>query len=118
MRLQGKTVFITAAGQGMGRASAIACANEGAKVIATDVNDDALASLSAEHPSIETHHLNVCDNDAIIAMAAKVGPIDSLFNCAGFVHHGTILDITEEDWAFSQDLLSFAIVPVLDKFIQ
>ena len=117
MRLKGKTIFITAAGQGMGRASAIVCANEGAKVIATDVSKDALETLAGEHESIETHMLDVCDNDAIIAMAEKVGRVDGLFNCAGFVHNGTILDITEDDWAFSQDLNITSMVRMTRAFL-
>jgi 2-keto-3-deoxy-L-fuconate dehydrogenase len=102
--MQGRTILITAAGQGMGRASAIACAALGAKVIATDINADALASLSAAHPKISTQHLDVCDAQAIIDLAAQVGPVDGLFNCAGIVHNGTILDVSDEDWALSVDV--------------
>ncbi len=99
MRLKDKTILITAAGQGMGRAAAIACAAEGARVIATD-RDPALL----EELTVETHALDVTDPAALIEMAARVGPLDGLFNCAGFVHHGTILDVTDADWAFSMDL--------------
>lgn len=99
MRLKDKTILITAAGQGMGRAAAIACAAEGARVIATDRDPALLAGLT-----VETHALDVTDPAALIEMAARVGPLDGLFNCAGFVHHGTILDVTDADWAFSMDL--------------
>ncbi|MDN5786179.1 SDR family oxidoreductase [Pseudorhodobacter sp.] len=102
--MQDKTILITAAGQGMGRATAIACAALGAKVIATDVNVEALASLSAAHPEIMTQHLDVRDAKAIIDLAAQVGPIDGLFNCAGIVHNGTILDVSDEDWALNVDV--------------
>lgn len=99
MRLKDRTILITAAGQGMGRAAAIACAAEGARVIATDRDPALLAGLT-----VETHALDVTDPGALIEMAARVGPLDGLFNCAGFVHHGTILDVTDADWAFSMDL--------------
>ncbi|WP_135448871.1 SDR family oxidoreductase [Tabrizicola caldifontis] len=99
-RLEGKTVFVTAAGAGIGRASALAMAREGARVIATDVNDAALADLG----SCETRVLNVRDPVAITATFAEVGIPDVLFNCAGFVANGTILDCDEETWAFSLDL--------------
>ncbi|WP_428686655.1 SDR family oxidoreductase [Roseibium sp.] len=104
MRLKDKTILVSAAGQGIGRASAIACALEGAKVIAADINETTLASLAEEHPDIQTRNLDVCDRTAIDALAAELPPLDGLFNCAGFVHHGTVLDISEEDWAFSFDL--------------
>lgn len=99
-RLAGKTVFVTAAGAGIGRASALAMAREGARVIATDVNEAALADLVA----CETRVLNVRDPAAITAIFAEVGIPDVLFNCAGFVANGTILDCDEETWAFSLDL--------------
>lgn len=102
MRLDGKRILITAAGQGMGRASAIACAKEGASVIATD-RDAALLDGLPDH-GITTATLDVTDARAIIALADGVGPLDGLFNCAGFVHHGTVLDISDDDWAFSLDL--------------
>ncbi|MDG3577856.1 SDR family oxidoreductase [Rhizobium sp. YJ-22] len=100
MRLQGKTILVTAAGQGIGRASALACQAEGANVIATDVNGALLAGLDG----IRTKVLDVTDPQAIRDIAAEVGPLDGLFNCAGFVHHGTILDVSDADWAFSFDL--------------
>ncbi len=99
MRLTGKTILVTAAGQGIGRASALACAAEGARVIATD-RDAALLDGLPEGARV----LDVTDPAAITALAAEVGPLDGLFNCAGFVHHGTVLDISDADWAFSLDL--------------
>ena len=100
-RLMGKKVLITAAGQGMGRAAAIAMANEGAKVFATDINRDTLETLSAENKEIETFELDVMDPDAIAKAPKKTGPLSTLFNCAGFVHNGTILDMSDDDWDFS-----------------
>lgn len=97
MRLKDKTILITAAGQGMGRASAIACAGEGAKVYATDVNRDALATLDGID-GIETRHLDVTDGAAILALAAELPDLDGLFNCAGIVHHGTVLDLSDDAW--------------------
>ena len=104
MRLEGKTILITAAGQGIGRASALACAAEGANVIATDINAHTLESLAREDARIDTRLLNVMAGDEVKAMAAALPPLDGLFNCAGFVHHGTVLDVSDDDWAFSFDL--------------
>lgn len=104
MRLKGKTILITAAGQGMGRASAVACVNEGANVIATDINEAALQTLKKECPSIQTHVLNVMDAQAIKSFAEQMPNLDALFNCAGVVHNGTVLDISDEDWEFSVNL--------------
>ena len=103
-RLQGKTAIVTSAGQGIGRASAICLAREGAKVWATDINADALQSLAAEQPGIETFTLNVLKQPEIDAAAARVGTPDILFNCSGFVHAGTIMETEEKDWDFSFDL--------------
>ena len=102
MRLQDKRILITAAGQGIGRASALACAAEGAQVLATDRDADLLADLAG--PGLRTAALDVTDPDAIARVGAEAGALDGLFNCAGFVHHGTLLDISDEDWAFSFDL--------------
>jgi 2-keto-3-deoxy-L-fuconate dehydrogenase len=99
-RLQGKTAFITAAGQGIGRAVAQAFVREGARVIATDINTELLASLKAE-TGCETQRLDVTDPAAITAAAAAAGPVQVLFNGAGFVHAGTVLDCTESDWDFA-----------------
>jgi len=104
MRLQGKTVLITAAGQGIGRASALACAREGARVIATDINPNTLATLREEAPAVETALLDVRDGEAVRRFAATLPPLTGLFNCAGFVHHGGILECEEADWDFSFDL--------------
>lgn len=100
--------MVTAAGQGIGRATALAFAREGARVVASDVNGRALATLKDEAPGIEVRYLDVRDSIAVDAFAAETGagfgPADILFNCAGFVHHGTILDCTEANWDFSLDL--------------
>ncbi|MED5621907.1 SDR family oxidoreductase [Ideonella sp. BN130291] len=104
MRLQGKTLLITAAGQGIGRASALACAWEGARVIATDVQPALLETLASEAPQVQTAVLDVRDGAAIAALAAQLPPLDGLFNCAGFVHEGSILGCDEAAWDFSFDL--------------
>lgn len=96
--------MITAAAQGIGRATAIAFADEGATVWATDVNEVGLLDLSRERPEIITRRLDVRDSQAIVALAEETGPIDVLFNCAGFVHDGTIFECTEQDWDVSFDL--------------
>ena len=114
-RLDGKRALITAAGQGIGRASAIAMAREGAHVIATDVNKAALASLAAE--GIETRLLNVRDPAAIADAAQAAGDLDVLFNCAGFVASGTILDCDEDQWAFSFDLNVTAMYRMCRTFL-
>ena len=101
-RLAGKTAFVTAAAQGIGRASALAFAAEGARVIATDVNEVRLADLKA--PNLTTAHLDVLDLEAVTKAAAAAGTIDILFNCAGFVHQGSILEATEAEWQFAFDL--------------
>ncbi|MEQ8847690.1 SDR family oxidoreductase [Botrimarina sp.] len=103
-RLQGKRALLTAAGQGIGRATALAFAREGASVVATDIDAGALESLAAAAPGVQTAVLDARDASAIERVAADSGPLDVLFSCAGFVHHGTILDCGEEDWSFSFDL--------------
>ena len=117
MRLKDKRLLVTAAGHGIGRASAMACAAEGAHVIATDIDEAALASLAAAMPGVEAHRLDARDADAIAALGAAVGPLDGLFNCAGFVHHGTILDVSEEEWAFSFDLNVTAMFRTMKVFL-
>jgi 2-keto-3-deoxy-L-fuconate dehydrogenase len=104
MRLKGKSILVTAAGQGIGRASAIACSREGADVLATDIDPRLLATLSQEAPSINTRVLDVRDGAAVAALASGLAPLDGLFNCAGFVHEGTIFDCDEAAWDFSFDL--------------
>ena len=103
-RLEGKRALITAAGQGIGRASAIAMADAGAHVVATDISEAALEDLAAaNHVNIETRLADARDTDSIKAAVAHAQP-DVLFNCAGFVHHGTVLDATDEEWDFAFDL--------------
>ena len=103
-RLAGKTAIVTSAGQGIGRASAIAMAKEGAKVWATDIREDLLKTLPAEQSGIETFVLDVLKQDQIDAAAKRVGVPDILFNCSGFVHAGTIMETDDKAWDFSFDL--------------
>ena len=109
----GRTVVITAAGQGIGRASAERFIALGARVIATDINEATLSTLAGA----ETHILNVLDSAAVKALADSLGPIDVLFNCAGFVHAGTILDCEEKDWDFSFDLNAKAMYRTCRSFL-
>ena len=98
-RLQGKTALVTAAAQGIGRASALAFAREGARVVATDINLEKLGSLAKEGGAgISVRKLDATDAAGINALAAELGAIDVLMNCAGFVHHGSILECSERDW--------------------
>lgn len=99
-RLTGKTCLITAAGQGIGRATALAFIAEGATVWATDLNEANVASIEGATP----RRLDVTDEAAIKALVAEIGTVDVLFNCAGFVHAGTVLDCTDDDWDFAFDL--------------
>lgn len=99
-RLTNKTALVTAAGQGIGRSVVEAFAREGARVIATDISESLLATLDG----CSTRRLDVTDASAVARLAEEVGPVDVLFNCAGFVHHGTILDCDEKAWDFSFDL--------------
>ena len=100
MRLKDKVCVVTAAGQGIGAATARAFAEQGATVWATDLEASKLQSLVGVKP----RKLNVLDKMAIAALADEAGPVDVVFNCAGFVHHGSILDATDEQWAFAFDL--------------
>jgi 2-keto-3-deoxy-L-fuconate dehydrogenase len=109
LSLENKRVLLTAAGQGIGRASALAFARAGAKVVATDINAEALASLAAE-ANIETHVLDVLSEEAVNRVVSSTGPFDVLFNCAGFVHAGTILDMPDKDLDFAFDLNVRAMV--------
>ena len=103
-RLSGKTVLVTSAAQGIGRASAIAMAKEGAKVWATDIRADLLEVLAKDQPGISTFTLNVLSVEDIGAAATKTGAVDALFNCSGFVHQGTILEAEDKDFDFSFNL--------------
>ncbi|RYF64468.1 MAG: SDR family oxidoreductase [Comamonadaceae bacterium] len=103
LRLAGKTAFLTAAGQGIGRATAVAFAVQGARVIATDINAAALAALQRD-TGCETRVLDVTQAQAVRDAAAAVGPVDVLFNGAGFVHAGSVLDCTDDEWDFAFDL--------------
>jgi 2-keto-3-deoxy-L-fuconate dehydrogenase len=102
-RLQGKRAFVTAASAGIGRACALAFAREGARVVATDVDENAFPDLQRAGIA-ETFRLDVCDTAAVNEAARRVGTIDVLLNAAGFVHHGTVLDCSDDDWDFSFDL--------------
>jgi 2-keto-3-deoxy-L-fuconate dehydrogenase len=117
MRLQGKTILVTAAGQGIGRASALALAAEGAAVIATDINAETLATLKQENGAIDTRSLNVMNSDEIEALAKALPDLDGLFNCAGVVHNGALLDITDKDWAFAFDLNVNAMMRMCRAFL-
>jgi 2-keto-3-deoxy-L-fuconate dehydrogenase len=99
--LAGKTALVTAAGQGIGRATAVAFASEGANVWAADINESTLSSLATERPEIHVCHLDVRDAGQVEAIAAELGAIDVLFNCVGIVHQGTILECSEDDWDLS-----------------
>jgi 2-keto-3-deoxy-L-fuconate dehydrogenase len=103
-RLRNKTAIVTAAAQGIGRATALAFAREGAEVIATDINEEAVSTLAKEADNLRTMKLDVRDPAAIQRFAGEEGSVDILFNCAGFVHSGTILDCDDAAWAFSLDL--------------
>ncbi|MDF3084554.1 SDR family oxidoreductase [Burkholderia sola] len=108
MRLQGKRALVTAAGQGIGRATALRFASEGADVLATDINEAALVRLEADAERaggrLVTRRLDVTDANDIAALTASERAFDVLFNCAGYVHHGSILDCDEDAWAFSLNL--------------
>ncbi|MFP5412821.1 MAG: SDR family oxidoreductase [Gammaproteobacteria bacterium] len=101
-RLEGKHVFVTAAAQGMGRASVLAMAREGARVVATDLREDLLKALAdearAEGLSIVVARLDVTDDAAVAKMIGELPPLDVLFNCAGYVHQGTIFECEDADW--------------------
>lgn len=114
-RLAGKTAFVTAAAQGIGRATALAFAAEGARVIATDIDATKLSSIAS--PMIQTAALDARDPAAITAAAKAAGPVDILFNCAGFVHQGTVLEATEEEWEFAFDLNVKSMFRTIREFL-
>ena len=121
-RLEGKKIIVTAAGQGIGKATAIAFHNEGAHVIATDLNEKTLADLNKEYPNIKIKTLDSTDNKAILNFVKTLDEVNVLFNAVGFVHHGTILDCEEKDWDFSFDVniksmyfMCRAILPLMVK---
>ena len=121
-RLEGKKIVVTAAGQGIGKATAIAFHNEGAHVIATDLNDKTLADLNKEYSNIKVKTLDSTNNNAILDFVKTLDEVNVLFNAVGFVHHGTILDCEEKDWDFSFDVniksmyfMCRAILPLMVK---
>jgi 2-keto-3-deoxy-L-fuconate dehydrogenase len=113
--LTGKTAFVTAAGQGIGRATALAFAAAGARVIATDVDAAKLDGLGSA--TIHTAALDVLDADAITRAARDAGAVDILFNCAGFVHQGTLLEATEAEWSFAFDLNCRSMFRTMQAFL-
>lgn len=118
--LSGKTVLVTAASQGIGRASALACLAAGAEVVATDIDTTGLDTLLSEAGAgcrLRTARLDVRDTAAVNALAAELPPLHGLFNCAGFVHHGTVLDCDETAWDFSMDLNVKSMLRTLRAFL-
>lgn len=115
-RLDGKTAVVTAAAQGIGRATAELFAREGATVIATDINEEILAELSGVS-GIRTERLDVLDGEAVAAFAERLGHVDVLFNCAGVVHNGTILEASEKDLDFAFDLNVRAMMRTIRAFL-
>lgn len=115
MRLENKTCLITAAANGIGKSTALAFAENGARVIATDVDADALRKL--QHANITTKAMDVLNDDSIASVAKEIGNIDVLFNCAGFVHSGTILECDESAWDFSFDLNVKSMYRILRTFL-
>lgn len=113
MRLKDRTIVVTAAGQGIGRASALACAAEGARVIATDVNTATLATLEG----VETRELDVTDDAAIRALAGDLGAVDGIFNCAGVVHSDTVASLRDQDWDFAWALNVTAQMRMIRAFL-
>jgi 2-keto-3-deoxy-L-fuconate dehydrogenase len=115
-RLAGKTAFLTAAAQGIGRATALAFAREGAKVIATDVDEAGLAALAREC-GCTTRRLDVLDADAIAAAAKEVGTVQVLFNAAGIVHAGNVLEFSEADWDLAFNLNARSMARTIRAFL-
>ena len=121
-RLEGKKVLITAAGQGIGKATAIAFHNEGATVYATDINDQTLKQLKEEYSDINIYKLDSTKKIDVEKYCSQLANVDVLFNAVGFVHHGTILDCDEKDWDFSFDVniksMYFMTREILPKMIK
>ncbi len=121
-RLENKKILVTAAGQGIGRATAVAFHNEGAKVFATDINEKTLKTLKQEYPNIDVYKLDSTNKAAVEEYCSQLTTIDVLFNAVGFVHHGTILECDEKDWDFSSNVnvksmyfMCKAILPLMIK---
>ena len=121
-RLEGKKILVTAAGQGIGKSTAIAFHKEGAQVTATDLNDKTLTELNKEYPEIKVQKLDSTDNNAILEFTKTLDKVDVLFNAVGFVHHGTIMECDEKDWDFSSNVnvksmyfMCKAILPLMIK---
>ena len=121
-RLENKNIVVTAAGQGIGRATAIAFSNEGSNVIATDINDKTLEALNKEHPNIKVKNLDSTNKNAVEEFSASLDKVDVLFNAVGYVHHGTIMDCGEKDWDFSFNVniksMYFMIKSIIPKMIK
>jgi 3-hydroxybutyrate dehydrogenase len=121
-KLENKNIIVTAAGQGIGRATAIAYSKEGANVTATDINENTLKSLNEEFSNIKVSTLDSTDNDAIKDFCSKIDKTDVLFNAVGYVHHGSIIECEEKDWNFSFDVnvksMYFMIKAILPKMIK
>jgi len=121
-RLKSKNIVVTAAGQGIGRATAIAFNNEGANVHATDINDQTLETLNKEYPNIKVKNLDSTNKKAVEEFSASLDQVDVLFNAVGFVHHGTILECDEKDWDFSFNVniksMYFMTKSILPKMVK
>ena len=121
-KLENKNIIVTAAGQGIGRATAIAYLKEGANVTATDINEKTLKSLNEEFPNIKVSILDSTKNDAINNFFSKIDKVDVLFNAVGYVHHGTIMECEEKDWDFSFNVnvksMYLMIKEILPKMIK
>ena len=121
-KLENKNIIVTAAGQGIGRATAIAYSKEGANVTATDINEKTLKSLNEEFPNIKVSILDSTKNDEIKVFFSKIDNVDVLFNAVGYVHHGTIMECVEKDWDFSFNVnvksMYLMIKEILPKMIK
>jgi len=121
-KLENKNIIVTAAGQGIGRATAIAYSKEGANVTATDINEKTLKSLNEEFPNIKVSILDSTKNDDIKVFFSKIDKVDVLFNAVGYVHHGTIMECEEKDWDFSFNVnvksMYLMIKEILPKMIK